>query len=162
MFHEVVLLIVAAVIAVCMSGCKPVMFVVMIIATLMLTMTQYHVPYKPGNAVSAGAANLKKTPNPRVKREEEEETKPEVPVPSSKYDIKEYTPDGMNEKMQDLVFKRSPSHRQTSESRTRLLNSMYSDLVNESLKKDPYLRTSGSTGCESNKGQKTFEWHDDC
>ena len=80
---------------------------------------------------------------------------------SSKYNIERYTPKGYADKYDELIFNKTHL-RQSSESRARLLNSMYEDLMNESVKKDPYLRKTGETGCDLIKGSKVMAFNQDC
>lgn len=110
------------------------------------------------------ASELKQTKNPRYNPPDPN------PAPSSADAIERvtssindeaYTPKGHVDKFQERQF-RGEIPRQTSSQRARLLNSMYADLLNESVKKDPYLRHSGSTGCDYTKGTRNFEWNNDC
>jgi len=140
------------------------------------------------NGVSAGISqNMKRTPNPRhvkqtapavedngqeeqrqqlVQEEQIQQHDPKQYAPkerqTSKYNVTRYTPKGYAEKYDELVFNNTLHLRQSSSSRARLLNSMYSDLVNESVKNDPYLRKSGETGCNTIQGSKVMAFNQDC
>lgn len=179
MFPELCILVMLAVVSVLFGHCKPVVFILMIISVMILTMIDSPQQLRNTfNGVSAGISqNLKRTPNPRHVRKEATETEvvEQPPVESkenvvetptkrfaSRYDIPRYTPKGYAEKYDELVFNNTLHLRQSSSSRARLLNSMYADLVNESVKKDPYLRKTGDTGCDLIKGSKVLAFNQDC
>lgn len=156
-----------------LSDCKPAALYMTIIILIVLLCTQQHqVQTRQFSNISASKAQLKRTKNPRFVPDtstQEPESKPTVkestppiePVYSN-YNISDYTPDGMNDKMEKRIFSRELHHSQSATSRTRLLNSLYEDLMNESVKDDPYLRINGETGCKSMKGRRMQVKNDDC
>ena len=84
-------------------------------------------------------------------------------VISSRYDIPRYTPQGYQDTYDKFVFgKQVHLNTQSSSSRARLLNSMYSELITESVKKDPYLRNTGDTGCDTIRGRRQPMRNIDC
>tara|TARA_B100001741_G_C16504594_1_gene576478 strand:+ start:344 stop:904 length:561 start_codon:yes stop_codon:yes gene_type:complete len=186
MFPELCILVILAAVSLLFGHCKPVVFILMVISVMILTMIDSPQQLRNTfNGVSAGISQtLKRTPNPRfakkeetnvqaveppvqTKKEVQEEMQEEVQEVSrekfaSKYNIPRYTPKGYAEKYDELVFNNTLHLRQSSSSRARLLNSMYADLVNESVKKDPYLRKTGETGCDLIKGSKVMAFNQDC
>ena len=108
---------------------------------------------------------LKQTPNPRINngmvKEVSQSPKTIQPIFSS-MNIEDYTPEGMEKKIQERVFEKKEITQHSSDERARLLNSLYSDLISENYKKDPYLRKEASTGCESIKGTVNIIKHNDC
>ena len=88
--------------------------------------------------------------------------KNELQSTESSYNTFDYTPANMQAKLDERTF-RSASSMQSSISRARLLNSMYSELITESVKGDPYLRKAKSTGCEPLRGKLRHSQDlDDC
>ena len=178
MFPELCVLVILAIISILFGHCKPIVFILMIISIMILTMIDSPQQLRNTfNGVSAGISqNLKRTPNPRhVKKEATEtqsvqrpaaETKEAVKDPvnervASKYNIERYTPKGYANKYDELIFNKTDL-RQSSTSRARLLNSMYEDLMNQSVKKDPYMRKKGETGCDLIRGSKVMAFNQDC
>lgn len=178
MFPELCVLVILAVTSILFGNCKPIVFILMIISVMILTMIDSPQQLRNTfNGVSAGISqNLKRTPNPRRVNNEAMQTQSvEQPIAetkevvknlpnervASKYNIERYTPRGYADKYDELIFKKTHL-RQSSQSRARLLNSMYEDLMNESVKKDPYLRKKGETGCDLIKGSKVMAFNQDC
>tara|TARA_B100000945_G_scaffold319442_1_gene326648 strand:+ start:1007 stop:1465 length:459 start_codon:yes stop_codon:yes gene_type:complete len=139
--------------------------------------------YTSDNVSANIAQNLKKTENPKYKKvqsnieshepdkqtaveeqptEKQNKQTSNIERISSKYNIHDYTPKGQNDKRDEFIFNKNIHYNQSSDSRARLLNSMYSDLLNESVKKDPYMRKTGETGCEMTRGTKTTAYNNDC
>lgn len=111
-------------------------------------------------ATSAQLSDLKRTPNPRANPPSTEEVKPvEAPKPveriSNHYGSHMYGPKALQARYEDRVFSKTFSHNQnSSESRAKLLNSMYQELLQESVKQDPFLRTPEGSSCDTTKGRR--------
>lgn len=136
--------------------------------------------YRFSNSVSASKAsayvdkNLNSTPNPAIagsdpsaQREkdkvgQEAQEAPKLEKVTSHMNAKEYTSQGIQEKYENRVFRSELQHRQSSDSRARLLNSLYSDMLTENVKQDPYLRKTSDSNCETIKGRRQRVEHNDC
>lgn len=116
----------------------------------------------------AASGELKQTPNPRLaSAEPQPRTESSTDVGGSHFvfshmNAAEYTPEGMQQKVQERLFKRKEVTHQTSDERARLLNSMYKDLLSENYKKDPNLFEAGSTGCDLIRTRVREVRHDTC
>lgn len=73
----------------------------------------------------------------------------------SRMDIFQYTPQGMQAKLDERQFRRIDT-RETRDGRARVLNSLYRELLDSSVKGDPALRRKGaveSDACEPLRGR---------
>lgn len=158
MTPELTILIVLAVFAMFSLKCKEYVIIIIIIGMLMAF--TFNSPSNDSFSAKVSAqvvsdTELKKTPNPRINTEK---TEKDIDVnqrpPTSSMRSEDYTMKGMQRKLDERTYSKTINTYQTPASRAKLLNSMYSDMINESVKKDPYLRTKNSSGCEVLKGQK--------
>ena len=80
-------------------------------------------------------------PKVLVSSEQTVETFNETPavVETNSINSPEYTPDGMQKKRDEILFRKPVLH-QSSESRGRILDSMYQEMLDTSMRRDPYLR----------------------
>lgn len=108
------------------------------------------------NAAPPPAEELPQTKNPRRIQTFEDEDAPPVVTPNKptiapnsilKF---EYTPMGMQAKREEFIFRHDPL-RQDSDARARILNSMYQELLETSVKTDPGLRRT-EDGCAPLRG----------
>lgn len=85
--------------------------------------------------------------------ENEDKEKDPPPPPPGRMDIFQYTPQGMQARLDERQFRYIPTS-QPQEARVRMLNSMYQELLDASMKGDPGLRRKGDEhGCEPIRGR---------
>ena len=60
-------------------------------------------------------------------------------VETSSINSPEYTPDGIQKKRDEILFHK-PVFYQSSDSRARMLDSMYQEMLDTSMRRDPHLR----------------------
>lgn len=118
----------------------------------------------------SNSEELKQTPNPRAQNNNSAPVS--NPLTSthiggsqyvfSKTNMEDYTIEGMQKKVQERLFSKKDITQHSSDERARLLNSLYSDLISENYKKDPYMRENDSTGCDLVRGNVNPIVHNDC
>ena len=91
-------------------------------------------------------SNLPQSANPRyetteeIEDEQEKEETNELPknLPNAKINAFEYTNSGIQQKRDEYIFRKQPIV-QTSESRAKMLDKMYEELLENSVFGDPFL-----------------------
>tara|TARA_B110000008_G_C16943456_1_gene553450 strand:+ start:351 stop:899 length:549 start_codon:yes stop_codon:yes gene_type:complete len=182
MRSDIVCAILISIICFLIIDCKLAIFPLLLGAFIVYHENNSHIYQKrivPGSSISASMAQtLKKVDNPQYKQNKDDtddSTKEEniskkqesdpMPRISSNYSHKNdmYSPKSQEKKYDEMIFNPEMHLRQSADSRARLLNSMYSDLLNESVKKDPYLRgPDDKDACQMKRGIKTVSSFMDC
>lgn len=116
------------------------------------------------SATNDTTKTLKHTVNPRLgARENDTNEKKSYPeYVKSSINHEDYTPDGIEKKVQERLFSTKTLGTQSSDQRARLLNSMYSDLLSESYKRDPYLREEHADACDAVTSSVQVVRHNEC
>jgi len=186
MDYEIMILIILSIISLIATHCKPLSLII-IAAVVCYIFFKDHTTFvkeknfKSSYAISAAASqNLKKTENPRYKKiqptpsdtpadtpnrpeDSEDNVKhPENRRISSTINSEDYTLQGMEKKYNEYTFKRDPSYRQTTDERTKYINSLYKDFMKENVKRDPNMRQIGDTACTTIRGTKEYASTTDC
>ena len=186
MDFEILILVILTLVV---TRCQPLSIVIVAIVVYMVLLNNNTTftnekKNKPSYAISAAAArNLEKTENPKFKKIQSAEMStnqsantPSLPSredaktmqtseiirPTSTINSEDYTLQGMEKKYNGHTFKRDLSYRQTTDERTRYVNSLYKDFIKENAKKDPNMRAIGDAGCATIRGTRESAHMIDC
>lgn len=99
--------------------------------------------------------NLPQTVNPQKRdgaRNDANKAAVATSMPRGSINDVAYTFEGQRAKLDERIFRPEPQ-RQSSESRARMLDAMYRELVDSSQKSDPAMREIGSDGCDIMRGR---------
>ena len=161
----IVIVIIACLVTLCNTTIIPIMFPIIILA-LFIGISNNFTHSRFVSAKTAQSASLPQTPNMRNPEVASElsEKKEISSTPDNKIESKEdkpkstmnnfnYTIQGMQARLDERIFQKETLY-QNRESRVRMLNSMYKELVDHSVKSDPFLRKAddASSGCEPLRG----------
>ena len=189
MDYEILILVILSIISLIVTRCQPLSVVMIAIVFCFLMYNNNHNfaqenKLKSSYAISAAAVqNLKKTDNPKFRKiqdtphpsetisspsvaasptPEKHSSKNEIVRPSSSINSSEYSLKGMENKYDEYVFKPDFVYRQTTDERTKYLNSLYKDFMKENTKKDPNCRLQGDNACETIRGTREYTSKIDC
>ena len=161
MTPELLGLICITILALFTMGCKQYMVLIIVIGVLIASSEYYKKQQissssdKISGFVSTNELDLKKTPNPRASEIVSDKTPVrDVEHVRSSINAEEYTQAGMQKKREERMFSQNANHYQTTSSRATLLNTLYEEMINESVKQDPYLRSANQPEKQSLRGQR--------
>jgi hypothetical protein len=183
---EILMLVTIGGFSFCMTQNKSIVFIVIIALVMIMTNNGYMNISARKHGVSAGVAQttseeLPFTKNPRLTSvssasstdnkkdgEDEKDTSAmDLQVGGKNYvnslmNAADYTIEGIENKRQERIFRKHETTHHSTEERARLLNSLYSDLLRENYKKDPYMVEEDGNDCEPIKGRVDRVNHNDC
>lgn len=188
MDYEILILVIVSIISLIITRCQPLSVVLIAIVFCFLMYNDNHKfaenNFKSSYAISAAAVqNLKKTDNPKFKKIQDtphpsesisspsqtasppsaqQPSKHEIVRPSSSINSSQYSLKGMENKYDEYTFRPDRMYRQTTDERTRYLNSLYKDFMKETIKKDPNFRVAGDSACETIRGTREYSSTIDC